>query len=52
MFLDIIQKNTVLFIFQNTVFRRLDSVSFLPEDGDRIQSPKHCVLKNTQDGDF
>jgi hypothetical protein len=23
---------------------------FLPEDGDRIPSPKRCVLKNTQDG--
>jgi hypothetical protein len=21
-----------------------------PEDGDRIQSPKRCVLKNKQDG--
>jgi hypothetical protein len=23
---------------------------FLPEDGDRIQSPKHCILKYKQDG--
>jgi Zn-finger protein len=22
----------------------------LPEDGDRIQSPKRCVLKNKEDG--
>jgi hypothetical protein len=25
---------------------------FLPEDGDRIQSLKCCVLKNKQDGVF
>jgi hypothetical protein len=23
---------------------------FLPEDGDRLQSPKHCVLNEKQDG--
>jgi hypothetical protein len=93
-------RNTVLLIFQNTTFRRLDSVfvfrynllswavsvfrynllswavsvfsynllswavsvfrynllnwasRFFPEDGDRIQSPKRCVLKNKQDGVF
>jgi hypothetical protein len=24
----------------------------LPENGDKIQSPKRCVLKNKQDGVF
>jgi hypothetical protein len=36
MFLDIIlflSKNTVLFVFQNTTFRRLDFVSLSPEIG-------------------
>jgi hypothetical protein len=30
-------KETMLFKFQNTAFRKLDSVSVLPEVGDRIQ---------------
>jgi hypothetical protein len=43
-------KTPFLFTFQHTTFRRLDCVSVLPEDGDRIRSPKRCVLKNNQDG--
>jgi hypothetical protein len=66
-----VSKNTVLVIFQNITFRRLDSISVFRENllsraksielvpisgpetnGDRIQSPKRCVLKNKQDGVF
>jgi hypothetical protein len=60
-----LSKNTVLFIFKNNVSETkfclllqvksaqlgpVDRVSpYLPENGDRIQCPKRCVLKYKQD---
>jgi hypothetical protein len=31
---------------------RSSATQVLPEDGERIKSPKRCVLKNKQDGVF
>jgi hypothetical protein len=55
-------KNTVLFIFETTTFRRLDSVSVFRLgliDGastylgiSEESSPKRCISKNKQDGVF